>query len=209
MLCLQICSNINKKNWNVVRDRKGRMGPYAYKGDQWVSFDDQYMIRHKSEYVKAMGLGGAMIWALDLDDFRNICGCEEYPLLRTINRVLRNYPGPGPKCILGSTKPSPDRPTTAMTTTTTRSTTRRPTTTVRTTTTATTSTTPRAVSTTRQTTRRTTTRFSTTSRPTTPSIDDLDSNQSSSKCDGRLFIPHESDCSKYYICQHGKRYEQR
>lgn len=38
------------------------MGPYAYKGDQWVSFDDNHMIRHKSEYVKALGLGGAMIW---------------------------------------------------------------------------------------------------------------------------------------------------
>jgi chitinase len=38
------------------------MGPYAYKGDQWVSFDDYQMIKHKSEYVKALGLGGAMIW---------------------------------------------------------------------------------------------------------------------------------------------------
>ena len=46
------------------------MGPYAFKGTQWVSFDDVAMIKHKSEYVKKMGLGGAMIWALDLDDFR-------------------------------------------------------------------------------------------------------------------------------------------
>ena len=46
------------------------MGPYAYKGTEWVSFDDVAMIKHKSEYVKKMNLGGAMIWALDLDDFR-------------------------------------------------------------------------------------------------------------------------------------------
>ena len=46
------------------------MGPYAYKGDQWVSFDDAGMINHKSNYIKNMDLGGAMIWALDLDDFR-------------------------------------------------------------------------------------------------------------------------------------------
>lgn len=62
----EICERIQKENWNVVRDKKGRIGPYAYKKDQWVSFDDALMIRHKSEFAKAMNLGGAMIWALDL-----------------------------------------------------------------------------------------------------------------------------------------------
>ncbi|XP_017154888.1 probable chitinase 10 [Drosophila miranda] len=96
----EICSYIRQRGWNVVRDARGRMGPFAYLRDQWVSFDDAPMIRHKSEYVKAMGLGGAMIWALDLDDFKNDCGCESYPLLKTINRVLRGYGGPHPKCLL-------------------------------------------------------------------------------------------------------------
>lgn len=96
----EICERIQKHGWHVVRDKKGRMGPYAYLKDQWVSFDDALMIRHKSEFVKSMKLGGAMIWALDLDDFKNYCNCEEYPLLRTINRVLRNYPGAHPKCPL-------------------------------------------------------------------------------------------------------------
>jgi chitinase len=35
-----------------------------------VSFDDPAMVRHKSQYIKKLGLGGAMVWALDLDDFR-------------------------------------------------------------------------------------------------------------------------------------------
>ena len=43
-----------------------------------------------------------MIWALDLDDFNNMCGCEKYPLLKTINRVLRNYNSPDPHCTLDS-----------------------------------------------------------------------------------------------------------
>ena len=64
------------------------MGPYAYKGNQWVGFDDIDTIRYKSNYVKEMGLGGAMIWALDLDDFKNDCAGEAYPLLKTINRQL-------------------------------------------------------------------------------------------------------------------------
>lgn len=57
-----------------------------------------FFISSQSEYIKNMGLGGGMIWALDLDDFRNKCGCEPHPLLRTINRVLRTHPDPDPKC---------------------------------------------------------------------------------------------------------------
>ena len=65
------------------------MGPYAYKGNEWVSFDDIDTINQKTEYIKSMKLGGAMIWALDLDDFGGSCGTgETYPLLKTINRGL-------------------------------------------------------------------------------------------------------------------------
>ena len=39
-----------------------------------------------------------MIWALDLDDFTNVCGCEPHPLLRTINRELRGYSVADPGC---------------------------------------------------------------------------------------------------------------
>lgn len=81
----------------MVQDPQRRIGPYAYKGDQWVSFDDTEQVRRKSEFIKELGLGGGMVWALDLDDFKNYCGCEPSPLLRTMNRVLRNYP-PGPLC---------------------------------------------------------------------------------------------------------------
>lgn len=86
-----------KKGWTVVQDKERRIGPYAYKGDQWVSFDDAQQIKLKAELIKKLGLGGGMIWALDLDDFKNRCGCEPSPLLRTMNRVLRNYPE-GPLC---------------------------------------------------------------------------------------------------------------
>ena len=78
------------------------MGPYAYKGNQWVGFDDVETIRQKSQYIKDNGFGGGMIWALDLDDFNNQCGCEKYPLLKTINRVLRGYSSPDPHCSLDS-----------------------------------------------------------------------------------------------------------
>jgi chitinase len=82
----------------VVQDKLGSMGPYAYLRDQWVSFDDQKMIKYKTNYVKQMGLAGAMIWALDLDDFRNLCNCEAHPLLKTINRGLCRLDTPSPDC---------------------------------------------------------------------------------------------------------------
>ena len=60
----------------------------VYKGDQWVGFDDMEMIRYKSQYIRKMGLGGGMTWALDLDDFMNRCGQGYNPLMNTIKKVL-------------------------------------------------------------------------------------------------------------------------
>ena len=76
----------------MVQDERGRMGPYAFKGTQWVSFDDAAMIRKKSQLVRALNLGGGMVWALDLDDFRNRCGEGVHPLLRQIHDVLKDPP---------------------------------------------------------------------------------------------------------------------
>lgn len=92
------------RGWSVVRDPAGRMGPYTTKDEQWVSFDDDYMIRHKAEYIRATGLGGGMIWTLDLDDFTGqYCGCGKSPLLSTINHVLRGREAP-PRCSLEESK---------------------------------------------------------------------------------------------------------
>jgi len=42
----------------------------------------------KAKYVKENGLGGAMVWALDFDDFTgSFCGQGRYPLLTAINKV--------------------------------------------------------------------------------------------------------------------------
>ena len=35
-----------------------------------------------------MGLGGAMLWSLDLDDFGNVCGDGHNPLINTIKEVM-------------------------------------------------------------------------------------------------------------------------
>ena len=84
----EICKKIHDYGWKVVKDAMGRIGPYAYSHNQWVSFDDKGTIARKSQYVMDEGLAGAMVWALDLDDFNGVCGEGKYPLLSTIKNIF-------------------------------------------------------------------------------------------------------------------------
>lgn len=90
----EICEKINAGGWTVVRDPQGRIGPYAHNGTQWFSYDDVEDIRRKTRFLKELGLGGGMVWALDLDDFRGRCGCGKHPLLQTLNQELGRIQGP-------------------------------------------------------------------------------------------------------------------
>lgn len=59
--------------------------PYLVSGKQWVGYDNDRSLREKVQYVKSHGFGGAMVWALDLDDFKgHFCGKGHYPLLSAI-----------------------------------------------------------------------------------------------------------------------------
>ncbi|KAM9211844.1 chitinase-3-like protein 1 isoform 2-T2 [Dugong dugon] len=64
--------------------------PYATKGNQWVGYDDQESVKSKVQYLRNRQLAGAMVWALDLDDFRgSFCGQNQrFPLTSTIKDVL-------------------------------------------------------------------------------------------------------------------------
>ncbi|XP_037680941.1 chitinase-3-like protein 1 isoform X2 [Choloepus didactylus] len=64
--------------------------PYAIKGNQWVGYDDPESIKSKVQYLRQKQLAGAMVWTLDLDDFRgSFCGQNmRFPLIRTIRDAL-------------------------------------------------------------------------------------------------------------------------
>ena len=85
----EICDRIFNRGWKVAFDPEGRLGPYAYKDNQWVSFDDQAILKRKTEYIRDLGIGGGMVWALDLDDFRGKCGQGKHPLLKIIHAGLQ------------------------------------------------------------------------------------------------------------------------
>jgi len=90
----EICNLIKSFSWTVVHDTNKRIGSYAYRGDQWISYDDVEDAQIKAEYIVQMNLGGGSIFNINGDDFEEKCGCGKRPLLTVINQVLRNASGP-------------------------------------------------------------------------------------------------------------------
>jgi len=85
----EVCDML-KAGANKGFDEESKV-PYLSKGTTWVGYDDVNSLNTKVAYLKSKGLGGGMIWALDLDDFKgNHCGQGKYPLLRAINAALGN-----------------------------------------------------------------------------------------------------------------------
>jgi len=83
----EICEHL-KKGWTAKYHPEHKV-MYASGGNQWVAYDDVRTIGIKAQYIKDKGLGGGMIWALDLDDFKGtFCGEGKYPLLNSIVNVL-------------------------------------------------------------------------------------------------------------------------
>ncbi|XP_076166263.1 chitinase-3-like protein 1 [Ptiloglossa arizonensis] len=83
----EICTDLAQKGWTVVRDKEQRV-PYAYKDNQWIGYDDPISVKEKANYINSLGLGGAMLWSLENDDFLGSCG-QRYPLLTALNLGLR------------------------------------------------------------------------------------------------------------------------
>lgn len=65
------------------------VGSFAYKEDQWVSFDDVSVIKLKGEYIRKNNLGGVVITSLDTDDYSGTkCGQGKYPLVKAVRSAL-------------------------------------------------------------------------------------------------------------------------
>ncbi|KFQ57256.1 Acidic mammalian chitinase, partial [Nestor notabilis] len=63
--------------------------PYAYSGSEWVGYDNIKSFNIKVDWLKKNNFGGAMVWALDLDDFTgSFCQQGKYPLITTLKNSL-------------------------------------------------------------------------------------------------------------------------
>ncbi|XP_046896042.1 acidic mammalian chitinase-like [Hypomesus transpacificus] len=82
----EICGFLNGATmvWNQPQDV-----PYAYKGNQWVGYDDPKSFEIKVEWLKKNNFGGAMVWTLDMDDYKGTyCNQGKYPLINVLHKAF-------------------------------------------------------------------------------------------------------------------------
>ncbi|XP_012355826.1 acidic mammalian chitinase-like isoform X2 [Nomascus leucogenys] len=70
--------------WEALEDV-----PYAYKGNEWLGYDNTKSFQIKADWLKKNNFGGAMVWAIDLDDFTGtFCNQGKFPLITTLKDAL-------------------------------------------------------------------------------------------------------------------------
>lgn len=84
----EICEKIAAEDWIVEKPDPEAVGPYAFKGDEWVGYDDEEAVMKKAQYVRDQELGGIMFWSIDNDDFRGTCTGRKYPLIEAAKAAL-------------------------------------------------------------------------------------------------------------------------
>ncbi|XP_050091373.1 chitinase-3-like protein 1 [Anopheles aquasalis] len=83
----EICFNFQPySKWVRVWEVTQKV-PYAFYNDQWIGYDDRESITEKCKFVIERGLAGAMVWTIDMDDFRGDCG-PQFQLIQTLNVCL-------------------------------------------------------------------------------------------------------------------------
>ncbi|GJQ87415.1 Cht5, partial [Trypoxylus dichotomus] len=162
--------------------------------NQWVGYEDPKSVQIKMDYIKSKGYGGAMTWAIDMDDFHGLCGPSNV-LMNILYVNMKDYIVPEPTLSTtprpewarppstpaDGTVPKPTKPPGAwVPDASTSTTTRRP---------------PEIVA----------SSTTTTQKPEAPvggTFADVPVSTSDVNCDGKDYIAHQ-DCLKYYRCVHG------
>nr|XP_014341447.1 PREDICTED: acidic mammalian chitinase-like [Latimeria chalumnae] len=82
----EICTFLEGATEGWIEDQKV---PYAFKGNEWIGYDTVKSYEYKVQWLKENGFGGAMVWAIDLDDFTGLfCNQGVYPLMTKLKSLL-------------------------------------------------------------------------------------------------------------------------
>ncbi|XP_060532351.1 probable chitinase 10 [Cylas formicarius] len=82
----EIIEKFNAGGWTQKWDNEQNV-PYAYSGNQWISYDNPKSLAIKARYAQSLNLGAVMLWSIETDDFLGLSGTK-FPLLKAINEVL-------------------------------------------------------------------------------------------------------------------------
>jgi GH18 family chitinase len=73
-------------------------GAATYSAANWIGYEDEALIREKAAYVRAKGMGGAIIWLVGQSAFNQGGGIWRNPLLEAVKReFLGRAPAPTPR----------------------------------------------------------------------------------------------------------------
>ncbi|XP_055551267.1 acidic mammalian chitinase-like [Wyeomyia smithii] len=122
---LEVCEKLNTGSYTKVWDDVQKV-PYAFSGNQWISFDDVTSVALKVAYAKSKGIGGVMVWSLESDDARNVCGAGAHPIGTTIYNAVFGSSGTVTTTTAATTTTTKAAATTTTTTTTAKTTTTTP-----------------------------------------------------------------------------------
>ncbi|XP_065284820.1 chitinase-3-like protein 2 [Dermacentor albipictus] len=88
----EICYNVYRNSWARVFDAATSC-PYAYRGQEWVTYDDADSVRAKVAFLRNQTLGGAALMDVAADDYMGMCGPRNV-LARTLRSALKHYSPP-------------------------------------------------------------------------------------------------------------------
>lgn len=61
---------------------------FAVNGPYWIAYDDETSTNYKAQYANYLGLQGAAVWSIGMDDFKGLYSDDSYPIVRQINDVF-------------------------------------------------------------------------------------------------------------------------
>jgi len=81
--------------WVKRYDDVGKV-PFMHKDRQWIGYEDEDSLKIKMDFIRGRGYAGAMTWALDMDDFKNVCGKGANSMMKVLYDGMKDYIVPAP-----------------------------------------------------------------------------------------------------------------